>query len=243
MYSAHHACALAQLLPETVSCATTHDGVAPEPLFPGEEQSVEGALERRQREFAIGRMCARRAMSGLGVAPTAIPTSDRAPVWPAGLVGSITHTDGFVAAAVARGSELAGLGIDAESRTRPLRKGLERYVCTVSERDRLTANGVAAEDVLRVIFGGKESVHKCVAPMSGITLGFHDVELDLDWASGSFEARLTRAHDLRLPDFQLLNGRFTLTAGHVITTAIIPAAAWLCSGDATVSPCDVARVG
>ena len=71
--------------------------------------------------------------------PTAPVLAGRAgePRWPAGVTGSITHCAGYRACAVARTTDLAGLGIDAEpdaglpaglieSVGRPRRAGLDR---------------------------------------------------------------------------------------------------------------------
>lgn len=70
---------------------------------------------RRQREFATARSCARTALARLGVPPVPVLASPRgAPRWPAGVVGSITHCDGYRAAAVAYTRDVVSLGIDAE---------------------------------------------------------------------------------------------------------------------------------
>src|SRR5689334_8284722 len=63
------------------------------PLFPEEEHAVGNSIAKRRIEFAGGRYCARIAMTELGFSPCAIPGGpDGAPVWPLGLVGSITHS-------------------------------------------------------------------------------------------------------------------------------------------------------
>ena len=84
-------------------------------MFPVEAATVAGAVVERRREFGTVRWCARRALRRLGV-PTVpiLPDADRVPRWPAGVVGSMTHCEGYRAAAVARSDELGGIGIDAE---------------------------------------------------------------------------------------------------------------------------------
>ena len=82
-------------------------------LWPDEAAAVARAIPKRRGEFAQGRSAARAAMGLLGHPPMAIPAgSDRAPIWPKGLVGSITHTNGLCAAALSQNA--AALGIDAE---------------------------------------------------------------------------------------------------------------------------------
>jgi 4'-phosphopantetheinyl transferase EntD len=74
----------------------------------------------RTQEFLAGRFHARLALSELGILNTAIPKCQRSgrPIWPEGIVGSITHSStaavSHVAAAVAKSSDLTYLGIDAE---------------------------------------------------------------------------------------------------------------------------------
>ncbi|WP_234705049.1 4'-phosphopantetheinyl transferase family protein [Sinorhizobium meliloti] len=80
-----------------------------------EESAIATAVKSRRREFSIGRACARAALSKLGFPPSAIPTGpNREPLWPSGVVGSITHCAGFHAAAVALQKDCVALGIDVE---------------------------------------------------------------------------------------------------------------------------------
>src|SRR3979411_3554106 len=72
------------------------------------------AVESRQRELLAGRLCADFALRCLGAASTHVAMAgDRAPVWPDGVVGSITHSGGFAAAAGAWAAGIAGLGLDS----------------------------------------------------------------------------------------------------------------------------------
>lgn len=234
---------LERLLPAGAAVCAVSDTAQPEWLYPVEAAAVGGALERRQREFALGRTCARRALTQIDVAPGPIPVNERAPVWPEGVVGAIAHTPGLVLAAVARQKDLAGLGMDAEARERPLLDRIERFICTPAELARLREGHLAAQpDVVRLIFSAKEAVYKCIAPMSGVTLGFHDVEVDLDVARAAFAVRLVGTARPRLPDLQLLQGRFIVTPRFVLTSAIIWAATHPCGISATVSA-DTAGIG
>ncbi len=88
-------------------------------LSAGERRSAGEVGAARLRELENGRHYAKRALETLGVAAAELPVGpDRGPQWPDGIVGSITHAAGeggdYAAAAVARASEVAALGIDAE---------------------------------------------------------------------------------------------------------------------------------
>src|SRR4051812_41792193 len=104
-----------QVLPPDVVVDEHRGAPVPAELFPEEEAAVARAVPSRRTEYAAVRTCARAALTRLGLGPVAVPSGpDRAPVWPAGVVGSMTHCDGFRAAAVAHADAWTGIGIDAE---------------------------------------------------------------------------------------------------------------------------------
>jgi len=159
------------------------------PLPPLEEELITGASERRRREFADARECAREALRKLGVPAQAIPAGpDGAPVWPEGVVGSITHKGPYRAAAVARSEELAGLGIDAEPDA-PMPAGVLETVASPRELEQIEAllaqrPGIAWD---RLLFAAKEAALKAAHPFSA-PQGVRAVEIELDAAAGSFTA-------------------------------------------------------
>jgi 4'-phosphopantetheinyl transferase EntD len=88
-------------------------------LTPREEASAGTMDASRTVEFKTGRAYAKRALSRLGLHHVELPVGpNRAPVWPSGVSGSITHTAGLtrghVAVAVARTDAVSSIGIDAE---------------------------------------------------------------------------------------------------------------------------------
>src|SRR5262249_37950297 len=104
-----------RLLSPPVIAVEEFDDAEPAPLFPAEEELVAQTVPKRRYEFATGRRCARAALAQLGFPPAPLLAGpDRAPLWPDGVVGSITHTDSYRAAAVARAEQLCSVGIDAE---------------------------------------------------------------------------------------------------------------------------------
>ncbi|MFF4579786.1 4'-phosphopantetheinyl transferase [Streptomyces sp. NPDC001389] len=185
---------LQKVLPECAASAEAYDDDTAYPLFPEEASAVARSAESRRREFTTGRGCAHRALSGLGLPPAPVPRDgQRAPVWPAGVIGSITHCVGFRAAAVARAGELAVLGIDAEPH-RPLPARVGEEITVGGERARL---GVLCREAPRicwdtVLFSAKESVYKAWFPLTRAWLGFQDAEVGLR-ADGTFAVRVLPA--------------------------------------------------
>ena len=77
--------------------------------------AIADAAAKRQSEFLAGRLCAASALLALhGRADYPPRGADNAPCWPAGSLGSITHSHGWAAALVGAQSAWRGLGLDAE---------------------------------------------------------------------------------------------------------------------------------
>ncbi|WP_409062578.1 4'-phosphopantetheinyl transferase [Streptomyces sp. SYP-A7185] len=165
----------------------------PDPfLFPEEAAAVARAVDKRRREFATVRQCARAALAELGVAPAPIlPGPKGAPRWPEGIVGSMTHCAGYRAAAVARAGTVRSLGIDAEPAAPLADPDVLRMVSDETERAALAELAVRRPDVPwdRLLFSAKESVYKTWFPLTGRWLGFEEARVELD-PDGTFTAAL-----------------------------------------------------
>lgn len=210
------------VLPPSVTSATRSPDLPPDRLFPEEEPAVARAVPRRHRDFALGRTCARDALRRLGAPAGAIPVRpDRSPGWPDRVVGSITHCDRLAAAAVAWASDFSALGIDAELAS-ALEEGLRSMICTERERHWQDLRPPPPRsDWTKLAFSAKESVHKAVAPSSGVFLSFHDVEVEFD-LDGAFRLRHVGVPDQRLPDMNRMVGRWAVVSGLVLTAAYLP---------------------
>jgi 4'-phosphopantetheinyl transferase EntD len=221
-----------ELLPDTVVAVEAHgtDEAGLAPLFPEEEAFVALAVAKRRREFATVRACARRAMEKLGVPPQAILPGERgAPRWPDGLLGSMTHCDGYCAAALVRATDLASLGIDAEPHA-PLPDGVLEAVALPAEQQRLRRLAAALPELRgdRLLFSAKESVYKAWFPLTGRWLEFSEADIDLtvdpgDRTRGGFRAELLVPGPLlgerRVGHFE---GRWIVSRGLVATAVTMP---------------------
>ncbi len=102
---------IADILPPQVAVAEEFGDLPDVRLFPDEEAVIANAVDKRRREFATARACARTALAKLGVpAAPIVPGSRGAPQWPPGVVGSITHCAGYRASAVALGRDVVTIG-------------------------------------------------------------------------------------------------------------------------------------
>jgi 4'-phosphopantetheinyl transferase EntD len=168
--------AIAGLFAVRVSVSVADPGIDRGGLFPEEEALVAGAVTKRREEFAAGRNAARAALAGLGLPPCPLLRAGRrAPAWPQGIVGSITHCSGFCCAVVAPAASVRSLGIDAET-GEPLEEGLAALVCRPDELARFAYLPVLATTCWpKLAFSAKEAFYKCVDPVLGEFLDFHEV--------------------------------------------------------------------
>ncbi|VVN67526.1 hypothetical protein PS691_00197 [Pseudomonas fluorescens] len=159
--------------------------------------SIQRSVAKRQAEFLAGRLCARAALQqleGLDCCPAI--GEDRAPVWPAHLCGSITHSTGRAAAIVARKEHWRGLGMDLENLLNVERaRRLAGEILIPAELQRMAA-GPAEQIALLVTltFSVKESLFKALYPIVRQRFYFEHAEL-LEW-SESGQARLRLLTDL-----------------------------------------------
>jgi 4'-phosphopantetheinyl transferase EntD len=215
---------LDEILPVEVAVAEAFGDPPEAVLYPEEEPAVARAVDKRRREYTTGRYCARRALGRLGLPLVAIPTGpDRAPTWPPGVVGSITHCAGYRAAAVAHARHLAALGIDAEPHE-PLPEGVLGLVALPTEQTRLAELARESPGVHwdRLLFSAKESVYKAWYPLARRWLGFEEAELALEPAA--FTARLlVPGPEVGGRPLSTLAGRWLVRDGLVVTAIAVPA--------------------
>ncbi|MCI4064154.1 4'-phosphopantetheinyl transferase superfamily protein [Micromonospora sp. R77] len=212
------------LLPAAVAVAVAGPDDWCGELLPAELACLsERAVQSRRRDYTAGRVCARRALTDLGLPAAAVPSAaDRSPVWPTEVVGTITHTHGYCAAAVARRTEVRSVGMDAE-RHKELDAGVRRLIC-LPEEEAAFRRLPAGVSWPAVVFSAKETVYKVWHPTVGTWLDFHDAHVDLDPDAGTFTARIAPARVDAAPVADpptRVTGRFVVDAGLVRTAAVL----------------------
>ncbi|MDA0637903.1 4'-phosphopantetheinyl transferase superfamily protein [Nonomuraea sp. MCN248] len=230
------------ILPPTIHSFDAFGDPTDAVLMPAEEELVRQVAEKRRREFTTARHCVRKAMERLGLPPAPIlPGAYGEPCWPPGLIGSITHCDGYRAAAV--GAVGGTVGIDAEPDA-PLPPGVEEAVTLPGEREMLRRLAYDHPGVSwdRLLFSAKESVYKAWFPLTRRWLDFQDAAIVLDPERGAFHARLmTPGPRWRGRQLTGFHGRWTVGRGLLLTAiAMIEPAP---SASSTVPPASVPRPG
>lgn len=214
-----------ELLPASVVCAWTTDEWIDVPLYHEESSALGRAVDKRRREFVTGRACARQALASLGFHSRPVPSGPWGePVWPHGVVGSITHCRGYVACAVASHATVRALGIDAEPHA-ALPEEILPDIVTTAEHRRLSELRAASVDVHwdKVWFSAKEAVCKAWFPLTGRWLGLHDIELTVDGRDGSFVAHVcvAGAGTVREP-ITRFDGRWLIRDALTLTAVVVP---------------------
>lgn len=207
---------LERLVPSFVVTAETTGDLLGVELFGAEREVVARAVEKRRREFITGRGLARDALGRLGVPAGPIGSGSAGePLWPQGVVGSITHCDGFRACAVARSTHALAIGIDVEPDL-PLPTGVVEDV--VHGRERALLGRDLGVDPGRLLFSAKEAVYKAWFPLTGRWLGFEDAEVSVDADARTFEAVLR----VDSPPVRTFAGRWTVERGTVCAAVVVP---------------------
>ena len=216
---------LEQILPSTVVAVDVFQDEPEAILYPEEEAVIARAADKRRTEFATVRACARAALARLGEPPAPIlPGLRGAPQWPKGMAGSITHCEGYRAAAVARTTEVVTLGLDAEPNT-ALPEGVFDLIAIAEERAQIAGLTATQPGVCwdRLLFCAKESVYKAWFPLARRWLGFDEAHIVIDVPDGSFTARLLVPGPLvaRSP-LTVLRGRWLADRGLLVTAIVVP---------------------
>ncbi|SMD19487.1 4'-phosphopantetheinyl transferase family protein [Kibdelosporangium aridum] len=213
-----------KLMPAGVASKEMFSDAAESTMFPEEAAHVAKAVDKRKREYATVRHCARQAFAELGVPPVPLLTGERgAPQWPSGIVGSMTHCAGYRAAVVARSSDIHTLGIDAEPHA-PLPEGVLGVISRDEENGRL-AKLTAADNTVhwdRMLFCAKETVYKAWFPLTRKWLGFEEASITLA-DDGTFKAKLMVPGPVIAGErVDVFNGKWIVGDGLVITAIAIP---------------------
>ncbi len=210
------------LLGPDVAVHQTSPGAPESGLYPEELASVGPMMPLRRREFSAGRRAARRAMADLGIDAAPIPMSDdRSPIWPDGVIGTITHDSTTCLAAVAKPGTCIGLGLDIESDT-----GLDRNffdaLLTRDEKDRVAHLPMQRQAFeAKLIFSAKECAYKAQFRQSQVMFDFQTLEIEFIPDTDRFVATYQRGIDPFAIGDQL-EGRYRRLEGWVLTAMRLP---------------------
>ena len=195
------------------------DTPVPDADLIGSELSAAASMSaERLAAFRLGRHCARMALKQQGLDNVELPLgSGRAPVWPPGFVGSISHTGSLALAAAAPSNVVSGLGIDVEE-AGSLDLPLLELICRPEEVAGLEEIG-PPEIAARLLFSAKESVYKCIWPCLRRYVDFLDVGIEIDTHQHTYRIASSRALPESLSN--ALQGRYRWSSDFIATSAYL----------------------
>ena len=182
------------------------------------------SVKKRQAEFLAGRALARTALARLGLKDAPIPIGDdRAPVWPMGSVGSISHAHGRCAVvAILDPSLMVGLDIETLASGSTLASILQ-VTMNDTERSLIETQGVMASDWLATLaFSAKETLYKALYPTVQRFFGFDCAELAEPPTEDQLTLRLTTQLHPSLPEDTCFAIRYITRPNYVLTWLIRP---------------------
>ena len=192
------------------------DPRGPQPdLMQGEGAHLARAVPARKLEFAAGRAAARQAMAAIAHAAAPVMVShNRSPIWPIGLHGTISHSQGLCVAVVT--TTRHSIGIDIEEAT-PLDPSLLREIVP---NQTMSLNGPKALRLAKLIFCAKEAAFKAQYPLSQQLFGFDHMDIDFENPSNRFAASFAKSVG-PFAAGDLLLGRHAVLADHFVTAVSV----------------------
>lgn len=182
--------------------------------IPISEVLVKACFSRKQ-EFQRGRVCAAEALNSLGEYNHYIVEveDDRSPIWPRGVVGSISHCKKYSCSVAASSAELTAVGIDLESTVRVQDK-LARMI--QFDSDIQSDSRLSSTELLSLIFSAKESLYKALYPQVKCYFGFEDAALT-EVTESNFSIKLINDLSCDYKKGASFKGNFLFFDEHVLT--------------------------
>jgi enterobactin synthetase component D len=189
--------------------------------------SLQRAVAKRKAEYLAGRLCAREALhKAIGIEAVPGMGKDRAPRWPTGSVGSITHSNGKAAAIVGNARHYDSVGFDMEF-VMPDERAVKLADQILTDTEKRRFQQVMAStpgEFLTLVFSLKESLFKALYPLTQKHFYFEHAEL-MDWqADGGAKLRLLSDLSENWRSHQKLDAQFVKRPGEIFSLTLIPKA-------------------
>jgi 4'-phosphopantetheinyl transferase EntD len=187
-----------------------------ESLSPSELLIIAQSVPKRRAAFSTGRNCARRALVRfIDDPPELLQGKGGEPIWPEGIVGSISHSEKLAGAVVASKNEITAIGIDIET-IGGVKQAMYPLILLDTEIEMI--NGKHNDTALwtTLLFSLKESFYKLQYPLTGLWLDFKDISISENNGKFSF-IQVKSSHDLSAISFDQIKVDWTVVSDQVIT--------------------------
>lgn len=192
-------------------------------LGEGYIEFIRNSVTKRQSEFIAGRHCAHMALAAHNILHGLIGVGTaRQPLWPVGVVGSISHSHGYAVAVAARTCRYMAIGLDVENIVTVETQARLRKSIVNDDELHLLHNSASPEKVVTLIFSVKESFFKAAYPLVGAYFGFDAMSvLEIDWETGKLLFVLHRDLAAEFTSSALLNARFRHIDNRMVTLFVV----------------------
>ena len=142
-------------------------------------ESLKSAVVKRRAEFLAGRYCAQKAAQMFGIEGLQVDVGlHRNPLWPASLVGSISHSNSYAIAVLGLATDWCGLGVDIEKEiSRETMLNIQDQILSEDELRYIAQHPELLAQLFTICFSVKESFFKAVYPSVGRYFGFDVVSV------------------------------------------------------------------
>ena len=146
-------------------------------LIPIQFNLSPAACAKRKNEFYSGRWCAVQSLIKKNESDLSIQIGkDRAPIWPKGVVGSISHSDQLAAALVDNNANCLAIGLDIQpASSMALASDLKASILHPNEIKNFAQH--YDEKLFDIIFSAKETLFKALYPSCSIFFDHLDAEV------------------------------------------------------------------
>ena len=202
---------------KNISFTGTHIPKPLSSLHENEKNHISSAIHKRQIEFATGRWCAREALKKINIEDIALsPGSAGNPIWPSGICGSITHSNGAYCAAVSKKDHNTAIGIDVENHQRIISPKALGYILNHDEYKWLEKTA-QRKKIEMLIFSAKEAFFKMVYPIVKKQFYFDKVSVLPVKNTGEFSIVLNSDLGKSFRKGSIFNGYYFLNSSWILT--------------------------
>ena len=185
--------------------------------------TIKNSVIKRQAEYLAGRFSAFSALQKLGFVVDDIPTGKhRNPIWPQGVVASITHSDTIAICGAANSKNYKYLGIDIENRlSSELVAEIKSTIINEQEETLLKNSTLSFADAFTLVFSAKESLFKALYPSVRYYFDFTAAQVtDICEQNNSFTIILLQDLTPELTAGSEFSGYFTIDEANVLTIIV-----------------------
>jgi len=183
------------------------------------------AVAKRRAEYLASRVCARYALTLFGFTDFVLANdADRAPVWPQGMAGSLSHTRQRIGLLLTREASGKLLGVDCEEFMQPeTAEEMQSMVISAREKAVLATSHQPFATALTAAFSLKESLYKTLFPAFRQFMNFNEAEITAcDSAITNVTLRLNRTLSADFPAGRLFSGRVEHESDSLTSWIITP---------------------